>query len=111
MRPGRIRRGGFTLIELLVVISIIATLASLLLPAVQKVREAANRSQCQNNLRQLALAIHTYHDSSKSLPNSTNLGPGAPRVSWMTLILPHVDQGVIYNKYDFTQNWHDPANL
>lgn len=102
LRLGRART-GFTLIELLVVIAIIAILIALLVPAVQKVRAAAARSACQNNLKQLGLAVHGYHDVKKNLPRSA--GPGynynnsSPNTwSWIAQILPYIEQNVIYEQ-------------
>lgn len=103
--PKKHRRSGFTLIELLVVIAIIAVLIGLLLPAVQKVRESAARTKCQNNLKQIALGSHLYQDTYKKLPPgvATN-GSSAPGSagfttgwSWAVLIFPYIDQGNLYN--------------
>jgi len=94
------RRGGFTLIELLVVIAIIAILIGLLVPAVQKVRESAARLQCQNNLKQMGLAMHAYQDTYKKLPSgwSTNTGAAPSSYwSWSCLILPYIEQAPLYN--------------
>ncbi|MFO0888937.1 MAG: DUF1559 domain-containing protein [Isosphaeraceae bacterium] len=93
------RRRGFTLIELLVVIAIIAVLISLLLPAVQSAREAARRAQCTNNLKQLGLALHNYHQAVGSLP----WGDGPWWIEWSahTLLLPYIEQGPIYNAINF----------
>lgn len=106
------RRHGFTLIELLVVISIIGTLASLLLPAVQKARESARRSQCQNNLKQLGLATHQFNDAYGFLPSSTRPAGSttAPRIAGLTKLLPFIEQQNYYDKYDQTVNWSAPAN-
>ncbi len=99
---GRLRlRHGFTLIELLVVIAIIAVLVAILLPAVQQAREAARASQCRNNLKQLGLSLHNYHDTNGSFPAG---GFGQFRISWMTSILPQLEQSAIYNKMDWVSS-------
>src|SRR5262245_56846738 len=90
------RRGGFTLVELLVVIAIIAVLIGLLLPAVQRVREAANRAKCANNLKQIGLAFHTFHDSKQFLPPYRIRDRFA---SWAVLILPYIEQDTIYRQW------------
>ena len=96
----RMRRRGFTLIELLVVIAIIGVLIALLLPAVQAAREAARRSQCSNNLKQIALGLHNYHDANGSLP--WGHGPfGWNDWGALVLLLPYVEQGPLYNAINF----------
>lgn len=115
----RDRRAGFTLVELLVVIAIIGVLISLLLPAIQKVREAADRTKCQNHLRQIGLGCLTFESSRRGLPRG-----GEHIVTWtdgvnyktqdlqspMTMLLPYVEQGDAYQKYDARWRYNDTAN-
>jgi prepilin-type N-terminal cleavage/methylation domain-containing protein/prepilin-type processing-associated H-X9-DG protein len=103
---------GFTLIELLVVIAIIAVLIALLLPAVQAAREAARRIQCTNNMKQIALAVHNYHDINNSLP--TNILP--TEMSWLVEILPNMEQSPLFNAWNSTPpltdtQWESPTNM
>jgi prepilin-type N-terminal cleavage/methylation domain-containing protein/prepilin-type processing-associated H-X9-DG protein len=112
-------RKGFTLIELLVVIAIIAILIALLLPAVQQAREAARRSQCKNNLKQLGLGMQNYHDSQNVLPSGwigvspvSILDPEGPSGwGWGAMVLPQLDQAPFFKQLDTRASLTDPANL
>jgi prepilin-type N-terminal cleavage/methylation domain-containing protein len=105
------RRLGFTLIELLVVIAIIAVLVALLLPAVQQAREAARRSQCKNNLKQIGLALHNYHEFAQMFPPSKIFGAttcdqtwiNGNSYSWRVMILPQMDQAPLFNRLNFSE--------
>lgn len=112
---------GFTLIELLVVIAIIAVLIALLLPAVQQAREAARRTQCKNNLKQIGLALHNYHDTHKKFPinrlSNRNVGtnfmtPNWGTLGWLAMLLPYIDQAPVYNLINFNDplTSQSPAN-
>lgn len=94
------KRRAFTLIELLVVIAIIAVLIALLLPAVQQAREAARRTQCKNNLKQLGLALHNYHDTFRVFPFAMS-SPGAKNITGLVMLLPYIDQAPMYNTLNF----------
>src|SRR5258707_15212451 len=119
----RFARKGFTLIELLVVIAIIAILIGLLLPAVQKVREAAARAQCQNNLKQIGLAIHNYESTYSMLPAAYTLLPTADPdpnakfagakvgLSLQSNLLPYIEQGPLYQRLNPALSEFDTANV
>jgi prepilin-type N-terminal cleavage/methylation domain-containing protein/prepilin-type processing-associated H-X9-DG protein len=107
---------GFTLVELLVVVAIIGVLVALVLPAVQAAREAARRAQCQNNLRQIGLALHVYHDAHKQLPvgcvekRIQKTTPNGRQLSWSAELLPHLEEQSLWHQIDFNSTYDSPAN-
>lgn len=104
------RRHAFTLIEVLIVIVLLAVLVGLLLPAVQRVRESANRSSCFHNLKEVALAIHGYLEVNQVLPSTKRIGPTSIPTSWTIRALSYIEQGNLYKAYDPAQSWDSPAN-
>ncbi len=110
----RIRRSraGFTLIELLVVIAIIAVLIALLLPAVQSAREAARRIQCVDNVKQLGIALHNFHDVNGQLPSSVRPSglTTQPRIAALLTLLPFLEQSQVYNATNLSITWGEPSN-
>jgi len=108
MRERLSKRCGFTLIELLVVIAIIGILIAMLLPAVQKIREAASRTQCANNLKQIGLALHNFHDARKFFPPASTTKP--KNHSWIPFILPYLEQAPLARQYNFAKQWYAKSN-
>ena len=99
-------RPGFTLIELLVVVSIVGLLTTLILPAVQSSREAARRTQCVNNLKQIGLAMHNYHATYDTFPPAGTVdAEGKPLLSWRVLLLPFLEQDALYRQFHLDEAW------
>lgn len=104
------RRSAFTLIELLVVIAIIAILIALLLPAVQQAREAARRTHCKSNLKQLGIALHNYHESHRTFPPGYVSGSSPYAYGWGTMLLPYIEQKSLYDSLNFGSVTAMPQN-
>ncbi|ADG68243.1 protein of unknown function DUF1559 [Planctopirus limnophila DSM 3776] len=107
----RSTRRGFTALELIVALGVIVALVLFLMPATRRGREAARRTQCRNNLKQIGLALHNYHDQHGVFPPAFTVdAAGKPLHSWRTLILPYLDQAALYDSIDLSKPWDDPAN-
>src|SRR5438093_13515419 len=114
--PRRRERTAFSLIELLVVMAIIMLLIGMLMPAIQKAREAANRISCANNLKQISLAMHHYHlDFGKLPPRARLAGPSDANngagATWAVLILPYLEQDNLYNQWDLARRYYDQNDV
>ena len=104
-------RRGLTILGVVLTLVILAVLVALLLPATRSARPAARRTQCANNLKQVVLAFHSYHDDYQALPPAYTVDAnGKPLHSWRTLLLPYLDEEAVYSKIDLTKPWDDPAN-
>ncbi|MCA9072878.1 MAG: DUF1559 domain-containing protein [Planctomycetaceae bacterium] len=104
-------RAGFTIIELLVVIGILLLLGALFMPATRRAREPARRAACKSNLKQIAVALHNYHEQYGCFPPAYTMGPDCkPLHSWRTLLLPYMDHKDLYEKIDLSKPWDDPVN-
>ncbi len=110
-QPDRMQRAGFTLVELLVVIAIIGVLVALLLPAVQAAREAARRMSCSNNMKQIGISLHNYHDTFKVFPPpSLDAPPQRNRLAWTVHLLPFIEQLPLYDQFDFSRYYNQAPN-
>src|SRR5689334_6722153 len=103
----RTPRRAFTLVEMLVVLAIIGLLVGLLLPAVQQIREAANRTACGNNLHQIGIACLAYEHDFGTLPPSFNINQGA---SWMVMIMPYMEQDPLFKQWDITKTYYEQSD-